>query len=84
MGWTIQLETDDDETSQSSPACLPVFEGWTVDVRLQEFRRVTTDEEDGQRIEYMSFESLEGEALFTRYVAQADDGQLVKMIGQLS
>lgn len=41
---------------------LPVFEGYTVDVRLHQFRRILKD----QCPEFIEFSSPEGEALLQR------------------
>ncbi len=45
------------------PVKLPEFRGWTVDIRLKEFRRVTDDE-----IEFLSFRSYEGDLLLADYI----------------
>jgi hypothetical protein len=44
---------------------LPTFEGYTVDTRLQEFRRVIRHEE-GPSIEFIPFDSKKGQELLTR------------------
>ena len=51
------------------PRWLPVFRGWTVDVRWREFRRVFF-EPDGSPgpVEFLSFHSEEGDALLVEYI----------------
>jgi hypothetical protein len=44
---------------------LPIFAGYTVDERLQEFRRVIRHEE-GLSIEFIPFKSKKGQELITR------------------
>lgn len=53
-----------------TPHDLPTFEGWTVDFRLQEFRRMIPDEE----CSFLPFDSEEGEALFDRWAAAQEAG----------
>lgn len=57
-------------TDQRTPNELPTFDGWTVDFRLQEFRRMIPDEE----CSFVPFESEEGEELLARWAA-AQDGR---------
>ncbi len=47
----------------TTPRALPVFEGWTVDVRLREFRRA----EYGKGIEFLPFASAQGAELLNRW-----------------
>lgn len=47
---------------------LPVFQGYTVDVRLKEFRKADPD----QGLEFVSFESPKGEKLLERFIATLD------------
>ena len=42
------------------PYILPTFKGYTVDLRLQEFRRVISD----KTLEFIPFHTPEGEKLF--------------------
>jgi hypothetical protein len=44
---------------------LPTFEGYTVDARLEEFRKV----EYGKRPEFVPFESKKGQALLQKYLS---------------
>ncbi len=53
---------------QRTPNELPTFEGWTVDLRLGEFRRMVPDQE----CRFVPFDSEEGEALFDRWTAAQD------------
>jgi hypothetical protein len=46
---------------------LPVFKGYTVDVRLQEFRRIKRD----KPMEFISFTSSEGQRLLLAMAQQA-------------
>lgn len=48
--------------SRDSPRRLPEFNGYTVDFRLREFRKV----EYGKRIEFISFESEKGMKLMQK------------------
>lgn len=45
------------------PKKLPIFKGYTVDVRLKQFRKVKKE-----RIEFVEFDSAEGEKLFSKYI----------------
>lgn len=42
---------------------LPTFQGYTVDARLKEFRRLNRE-----GIERIEFDSIEGDALLTAYI----------------
>jgi hypothetical protein len=44
---------------------LPTFRGWTVDARLKEFRRTGPN-----GMEYLSFNTDEGDDLLSEYIAQ--------------
>ncbi|MCB9772246.1 MAG: hypothetical protein H6754_06810 [Candidatus Omnitrophica bacterium] len=48
--------------------CLPVFKGYTVDVRLNEFRKA--DPKKG--LEFIRFDSLEGEELLSGFIQTLD------------
>lgn len=48
---------------KNQPRKLPVFKGYTVDKRLQEFRKM----EYGQRPEFIPFHSPQGQALLNEY-----------------
>lgn len=52
-----------------TPPILPFFRGWTVDVRLREFRRVqrSADGLPGP-VEFVRFETEQGDALLTAYI----------------
>jgi hypothetical protein len=47
---------------------LPTFKGWTVDIRLKEFRKVT---EEG--MQFLSFDSEEGDALLGDFILTLDE-----------
>lgn len=47
---------------------LPTFKGYTVDLRLKEFRKAESD----QRLEFIPFDSVEGELLLEDYVSNFD------------
>lgn len=47
---------------------LPVFKGYTIDVRLRQFRRV----EMGEPLEFIDFESPEGDELLVEYIHSLD------------
>jgi len=42
---------------------LPIFEGYTVDVRLKQFRKV-----NNWRIDFINFYSEKGEKILNRYI----------------
>ena len=46
---------------------LPMFEGYTVDVRLKQFRKV-----GNHNIIFVDFDSLEGEKILIRYIKSLD------------
>jgi hypothetical protein len=54
---------------------LPVFRGYTVDVRLCEFRKVPACGH-GMDIEFLSFHSEEGDALLVEYIASCSPEDL--------
>lgn len=45
------------------PKKLSIFKGWTVDLRLKEFRKII----DG-KIEFLPFNSYKGELLLNKYL----------------
>ena len=50
-----------DKLEKGSPKKLPVFKGYTVDERLQEFRKV----EYGKTVEFIPFDSPKGQNLLS-------------------
>ena len=48
---------------------LPVFKGYTVDVRLKQFRKV-----NAQGIQFLDFDSPEGDRLLAQYIDSLDAG----------
>jgi hypothetical protein len=52
----------DDPKGDSEPYQLPTFKGYTVDMRLREFRKVTS----GEKIEFIPFDSPDGKELLGR------------------
>ena len=50
----------DDPKGDNEPYQLPTFKGYTVDMRLREFRKATS----GEKLEFISFNSPEGKKLF--------------------
>ncbi|OGF31149.1 hypothetical protein A2300_03900 [Candidatus Falkowbacteria bacterium RIFOXYB2_FULL_35_7] len=46
---------------------LPLFAEYVVDIRLKQFRRVKR-----QKIEFIDFQSLNGEKLLNRYIQSLD------------
>jgi len=46
---------------------LPIFQGYTVDVRLKEFRKIKS-----QNIKFIRFNSIEGKKLLLKYIATLD------------
>ena len=49
---------------------LPTFKGYTVDMRLREFRKVVW----GEEIEFLSFESAKGKRLLIAFL-QTSEGE---------
>jgi len=49
---------------------LPVFKGYTVDLRLQEFRKAVW----GEKVEFLSFESKKGKRLLIAFL-QTSEGE---------
>jgi len=47
---------------------LPIFKGYTVDVRLKQFRKIV-----GQKIIFVEFESVKGEKLLSEYLKESED-----------
>ena len=64
------------------PRWLPVFRGWTVDVRLRQFRRVFW-EPDGSPgpVEFLDFSSEEGDALLVDYIKSLPPEELASLAG---
>jgi hypothetical protein len=54
---------------------LPSFNGWTVDARLREFRRVNFDGSGGPRMERLPFASGPGYELVGALMRTADAAQ---------
>jgi hypothetical protein len=52
----------DDPKGDSEPYQLPTFKGYTVDMRLREFRKANF----GEKIEFIPFDSQEGKELLGR------------------
>jgi hypothetical protein len=48
--------------------CLPTFQGYTVDVRLREFRKITSVSE----IEFVNFDSPKGDMLLEGFLDTLD------------
>lgn len=46
---------------------LPIFEGYTVDARLRQFRKV-----QGHSIEFIDFDSSDGKKILLRYLNSLD------------
>ena len=47
---------------------LPVFKGYTVDVRLKQFRRIVKQSKSFAGIEYLDFDTDKGDIILTRYI----------------
>ena len=62
----------------NAPKELPKFKGWTVDLRLREFRKVTKS-----GIEFVPFKSYEGGLLLTNYLEYLPRKIVVKIIEAL-
>ena len=52
---------------QDSMKALPVFKGYTVDARLRQFRKVSTE-----GIKFIDFSSSEGDELLGEYIETLD------------
>lgn len=60
---------DPDRRFASGLRVLPVYAGWTIDLRCRQFRKV---HEDGW-IDFVEFDSSEGDRLLSRFVALGID-----------
>ena len=58
----------DEETEVEQPYQLPTFKGYTVDMRLREFRKATKRE----KLEFIPFDSPEGKKLFAELKSFAE------------
>ena len=60
---------------------LPTFKGYTVDVRLKEFRKANI----GEELEFISFESPFGEELLDGYIEslEADSPEVYELLNAL-
>ena len=47
---------------------LPVYKGWTVDVRLKQFRKIVKQSKFFAGIEYLDFDTDKGDVILTRYI----------------
>jgi len=47
---------------------LPVFKGYTVDVRLKQFRKIVKQSKFFAGIEYLDFDTDKGDVILTRYI----------------
>ena len=46
---------------------LPIFEGYTVDIRLKQFRKINKE-----NIQFIDFDSIEGEKILLKYIETLD------------
>jgi hypothetical protein len=51
---------------------LPVFKGYTVDVRLKQFRRIVKQSKFFAGMEYLEFDSDKGDRILTQYIKTLD------------
>src|SRR5215213_6117621 len=58
----------EEQTEVEQPYQLPTFKGYTVDMRLREFRKVMS----GERLEFIPFNSPEGKKLFAELKSFAE------------
>lgn len=60
---------------------LPTFKGYTVDVRLKEFRKCNI----GEELEFISFESAYGDELLDGYIEslEADSPEVYELLNAL-
>ena len=58
----------EEETEVERPYQLPIFKGYTVDMRLREFRKATS----GEKLEFIPFNSSEGKKLFAELKSFAE------------
>jgi hypothetical protein len=56
---------------------LPIWKGWTVDVRLRQFRKADLMT---QEIEFLDFDSEEGDNLLTDMIKRCKDKGLMSKI----
>src|SRR5215213_8523428 len=59
----------EEETEVEQPYQLPTFKGYTIDMRLQEFRKVAS----GEKLEFIPFNSPEGKKLFAELKSFAEE-----------
>ncbi|OPY88328.1 MAG: hypothetical protein A4E71_00539 [Smithella sp. PtaU1.Bin162] len=60
-----------EETHESMATALPEFKGYTVDIRLGQFRKVSR--KDNPSIEFLDFDSAEGKKLVIEYIQSLDE-----------
>jgi len=58
----------EEETEVEQPYQLPTFKGYTVDMRLREFRKASI----GEKLEFIPFNSSEGKKLFAELKSFAE------------
>ena len=58
----------DEQIEDEQPYQLPTFKGFTVDMRLREFRKATL----GEKLEFIPFDSSEGKKLFAELKSFAE------------
>ena len=51
---------------------LPIFKGYTVDVRLKQFRRIVKQSKFFAGMEYLDFDSDKGDRILTQYIKTLD------------
>lgn len=62
---------------------LPAYKGYTVDVRLREFRKVSYDAEGNPSMETITFESEEGDEMLFQLIRTLDrDSPLFQKIAE--
>ena len=58
------VEAHEDE----SPHALPTFRGWTVDLKLKEFRRPKMKRGEPAGIEFLRFDTVQGDSLLADWL----------------
>jgi len=60
-----------EETQNSMATALPEFKGYTVDIRLGQFRKVSR--KDNPSIEFLDFDREDGKKLLIEYIQSLDE-----------
>lgn len=59
-------EPEEEELAEGGVRKLKTFKGYTVDLRLQQFRKIVYDETFGERLDFIEFTSAKGQKLLAQ------------------